>query len=91
MKKVSLMMLLALSLPVVAQTNMEKAIDKAREEGATIIQCGAGLCYNADTGMPPSNPDSYKDSPDGVYLEFENPSEDTFKLLDEVARITKQN
>lgn len=91
MKKVSLMMLLALAAPVMAQTSLEQVIDKARKDGATIIQCNKGLCYNKDTLAPLNNPEAYKDSPDGLYIEFENPSEDAFKLLDEAARIAKQN
>lgn len=93
MHKASLMMLLVASLPVLANTaptNLEQVIDKARKDGATIIECYAGRCYNKDTFAPVLEPGRYAESPDGIYIEFANPADDAYKLLDDAVRITQE-
>jgi hypothetical protein len=92
MNRATLMALLLIAAPVMADSkpdNLEQVIEKARKDGATIIECTAGWCYDKYT-MAPADAETYKDSPDGIYIQFKNPAEDSYKLLDEAAQIVKE-
>lgn len=71
-----------------APSNLEDVIYQARKDGATIIECVNNLCFDRFTHGP-VNP-SYAGSPDGVYIEYKDPVEDSYKLLDEAARIVQE-
>lgn len=93
MNKATLLTLLLVVAPAMADSkpdNLEQVIAKARKDGATIIECTAGWCYNKDTMEPVVDPDAYEDSPDGIYIEFKNPVEGNFQLLEEAAQIAEE-
>lgn len=92
MNKATLMALLLVAAPVMANQppdNLEQVIEKARKDGATIIECTAGWCYDKYT-MAPADPEAYKDSPDGIYIQFKNPVNDSYKLLQDAAQIVEE-
>lgn len=92
MNKATLMALLLVAAPVMADSkpdNLEQVIEKARKDGATIIECTAGWCYDKYT-MAPADKETYEGSPDGIYIQFKNPAEDSYKLLGEAAQIVEE-
>jgi len=90
MKIKSLFVALALvsSAANASPSNLYDVIYQAHKDGATVIECANNLCFDRfDTTI--KRPD-YAGSPDGVYIEYENPVDDSYKLLDEAARIVEQ-
>lgn len=98
MKLKSLLVMLALSAssavfatqqagPPAHNEQLQKVIDQARKDGATVIECVAGRCWNKDTY---ATVEGYEDSPDGIYLDMLDPAADSYQLLDEAMRIVEE-
>lgn len=91
MKKKALLVLAIASISAMvhaAPSNLEEVVNQARADGATIIECRNGLCYDRDTFGPA--PDIYQGSQDGIYIDYKDPVNDSFKLLSEASRLVKE-
>lgn len=71
-----------------APSNLYDVIYQAHKDGATIIECANNLCF--DRFNPTIKRPDYEGGKDGIYIEYENPADDSFKLLDEAARIVQE-
>lgn len=98
MKVKSLLVMLALSAssavfatqqagPPAHNEQLQKVIDQARKDGAIVVECTAGRCWDKDTYAPMTE---YEGSEDGIYLDMVDPAHDSYQLLDEAMRIVEE-